>query len=108
MEKYLEILPKEIVNKIVLYDSHPISDLFKESEPYQSFYKDYPNGEVSYTYDGEDIIYEQCFIQYWSMIQDFKREQQREKDDSICRECFDDPDYREGHGCRVCGQNPFY
>ena len=105
MENYLEQLPDEIVNKMYLYMSHPAADLFKESKTYQSFYKDFPNGEESYTYDGEDIIYEPCFIQYWSMIQDIKHEQQREKDDSICAECFDDPDYREGYGCPVCGQN---
>ena len=27
MEKYLEFLPEEIFNKIMLYNSHPVSDL---------------------------------------------------------------------------------
>ena len=30
MEKYLEFLPEDIVNKISLYNSHPIADLFKK------------------------------------------------------------------------------
>ena len=30
MEKYLEILPEEICNKIIIYYSHPIADLFKK------------------------------------------------------------------------------
>ena len=35
MEKYLEILPKEIINKIMIYHSHPVADLFKKSECYK-------------------------------------------------------------------------
>jgi len=30
MEKYLEILPEEVFNKMVLYYSHPIADLMRE------------------------------------------------------------------------------
>ena len=30
MESYLEILPEEIVNKITLYNSHPVADLIHE------------------------------------------------------------------------------
>jgi len=30
MEKYLEFLPEDIVNKISLYNSHPIADLMRE------------------------------------------------------------------------------
>ena len=29
MESYLEILPENVVNKIMLYNSHPVADLFK-------------------------------------------------------------------------------
>jgi len=35
MEKYLEILPENIVNKIMLYYSHPVADLFKNSKYYE-------------------------------------------------------------------------
>ena len=31
MEKYLEILPEEICNKIILYNSHPIADIIRYS-----------------------------------------------------------------------------
>jgi len=34
MEMNLENLPKEIINKIMTYNSHPLSDLFKKSECY--------------------------------------------------------------------------
>jgi len=30
MEKYLEFLPEDIVNKIMLYNSHPVADLVRE------------------------------------------------------------------------------
>jgi len=30
MEKYLEFLPEDIVNKISFYNSHPIADLMRE------------------------------------------------------------------------------
>ena len=30
MESYLEILPENVVNKIMLYNSHPVADLFKK------------------------------------------------------------------------------
>ena len=30
MEKYLEMLPENVVNKIMLYNSHPVADLFKK------------------------------------------------------------------------------
>ena len=30
MNKYLEILPEDIVNKITLYNTHPVADLFRE------------------------------------------------------------------------------
>jgi hypothetical protein len=30
MEKYLEILPEDIVNKILMCATHPIADLFRE------------------------------------------------------------------------------
>ena len=31
MEKYLDILPEEIVNKTTLYNSHPVADLIRHS-----------------------------------------------------------------------------
>ena len=36
MEMILENLPKEIINKIMTYNSHPLSDLFKQSECYKT------------------------------------------------------------------------
>ena len=30
MEKYLELLPEEIINKITLYNTHPVADLFNK------------------------------------------------------------------------------
>ena len=32
-------LPEEIINKIMLYNSHPISDIFKQSDYYIFFHK---------------------------------------------------------------------
>ena len=29
MDNYFDMLPKEIINKIMLYNSHPVSDLLK-------------------------------------------------------------------------------
>ena len=31
MKNYLDKLPQEILNTIILYNSHPVSDLFKKS-----------------------------------------------------------------------------
>ncbi len=74
MEKYLEMLPEDIVNKIILYNSHPVADLFKKSKTYQSFYTNFPNGEIRYHDDGEEFIHEPCFIEHWAMLHDRKPE----------------------------------
>ena len=38
MEKYLQILPNELINNIFLYTSHPVADLIK---PYIKSYDVY-------------------------------------------------------------------
>ena len=48
----LQILPAEIVNKIMLYNSHPVADLLKKSEIYNDCRK--MNDDLDY--DSEDHI----------------------------------------------------
>ena len=33
----MSILPESIINKIILYNSHPLADLFKQSESYKYY-----------------------------------------------------------------------
>ena len=40
MESYLKMLPEDIVNKITLYNTHPVADLFKQSEAYKTYDED--------------------------------------------------------------------
>ena len=74
MKKYLEMLPEHIVNKIILYNSHPVADLFKKSKTYQSFYTNFPNGEIRYHDDGEEFIHEPCFVEHWAMLHERKHD----------------------------------
>ena len=37
MEKYLEILPGNVINKIFVFNSHPVAELFKKSQAYQEY-----------------------------------------------------------------------
>ena len=54
----MDILPEHIINKIMLYISHPLADLFKQSEAY----KDY-NQECSWL-SGEP----QSFSDYYFLL----------------------------------------
>jgi hypothetical protein len=37
MKMILENLPKEIINRIMIFNSHPLADVFKKSECYNMF-----------------------------------------------------------------------
>ena len=37
MEEYLKLLPENVINKIFVFNSHPVADLFKKSERYQAY-----------------------------------------------------------------------
>ena len=61
MEKYLEILPEDIVNKISLYNSHPIADLFKqeleeELEDHYRILREGPDGETNWCADDDYLF----------------------------------------------------
>ena len=106
MESYLEILPEEIVSKITLYNRHPVADLFKECETYQSFYKCFPNGEMRYHDDDKEFIHEACFIQHWAMLQDEKREihddDSDDDSDERCEKYCYSCDYYYSNVCICC------
>ena len=106
MESYLDILPEEIVNKIMLHNSHPIADLFKESETYQSFHKCFPNSEIRYHDDGEEFIHEAFFIEHWASLQYEKREihddDSDDDSDDRCEKYCDSCDYYYPNVCICC------
>ena len=61
MEKYLEMLPEHIVNKIILYNSHPVADLFKqeleeELEDHYRILREGPDGETNWCADDDDLF----------------------------------------------------
>ena len=55
----MDILPEHIINKIMLYISHPLADLIKDSEAY----KDY-NEECSWLSGEPQSFSEYYFLQY--------------------------------------------
>ena len=57
MDHYFDILPKEIVDKIMLYNSHPVSDLLKYRI---TKYSSYITRFESYTNDDKPMT----FIKY--------------------------------------------
>ena len=48
MKSFLDKLPQEVFNKIILYNSHPVSDLFKKE--FLEDYEDDPRFGTFYTY----------------------------------------------------------
>ena len=49
MKNYLDKLPQEVFNKIMLYNSHPVSDLFKKELELDD-YEDDPRFGTFFTY----------------------------------------------------------
>jgi len=50
MEKYLEMCPKNVINNIFLYNSHPVADLFKKSTAYSKYNRYYIEDDGSKHY----------------------------------------------------------
>ena len=81
MEKYLEILPKEIVIKIMLLNPHPIADLFNqefEEELCSHFAMD---NEINWCVD-DDCLFAHTYLSSRSIRNKFAKINRR------C-ECFD-------------------
>ncbi len=54
MDNYFDMLPKEIINKIMLYNSHPVSDIMK----YKIIkYNSYITRWESYTNDDKPMTF---------------------------------------------------
>ena len=53
MEMILENLPKEIINRIMIFNSHPLADVFKQSECYKTH---------------DTYFEEEDFILYWQEV----------------------------------------
>ena len=62
MKNYLDKLPQEVFNKIMLYNSHPVSDLFKKEleEELNEHYRILPEGpyyEIDCWCEDDDFLF---------------------------------------------------
>ena len=78
MEKYLNILPEEIINKIMIFNSHPVADLFKkeleeELEDHYRILREGPGGETNWCADDDDLF---AFEHLKRMLKDDDKEHQ--------------------------------
>lgn len=78
MEKYLEILPKEIINKIMIFNSHPIADLFKkeleeELEDHYRILGSGPSYETNWCSDDDNLF---AYQHLWRKLSDNGKELQ--------------------------------
>jgi hypothetical protein len=81
IEKYLKMLPKELVNKIMLYNPHPVADLFNkgfEDELFSHFAIDH---DINWCAD-DDSLFAYSYLSSRHIINKFASVNRR------C-ECFD-------------------
>ena len=105
MEEYLKLLPENVINKIFVFNSHPVADMIHECNRCHEisldrrldFNKFYFRNRYEMDYDYLKAEME--------MENEFAYEPDSGSDDSMCAECEGDADYRQGYGCPVCGQN---
>ena len=67
MKNYLDSLPQEVFNKIMLYNSHPVSDLFKkefeeELNDHYMIHKEGPGYEPNWSEDDDWLFAYQYLI----------------------------------------------
>ena len=58
MEEYLKLLPENVVNKIFVFNSHPVADLFKKSRAYLK----YRNNDH---FKEDDDSFNKFYFNYW-------------------------------------------
>jgi hypothetical protein len=61
MEMILENLPKEIINRIMIFNSHPLADVFKkeleeELEDHYRVLREGPGGEANWCADDNELF----------------------------------------------------
>ena len=70
MENYFDMLPKEIVDKIMLYNSHPVSDLLKYRI---TKYDSYITKFESYTGDDQPMTFMKYTLIHMKINKAYKR-----------------------------------
>ena len=60
MDNYFDMLPKEIINKIMLYNSHPVSDIMKNKiikyNSYSTRFESYQGDDKPMTFTKYTLI----------------------------------------------------
>jgi hypothetical protein len=70
MDNYFDMLPKEIINKIMLYNSHPVSDIMK----YKMIkYNSYITRWESYTNDDKPMTFSRYTLVRMQLNKTYKR-----------------------------------
>ena len=70
MDNYFDMLPKEIINKIMLYNSHPVSDIMK----YKIIkYNSYITRWESYTNDDKPMTFSRYILVRTQINKAYKR-----------------------------------